>query len=129
MYSLILKTGITVNYLYILGILNSSLMNWYLCKSYGLHTYVITGILDIPIRNIAFSEAVDKIQHDRIVKLVDSILSHNKQLAAANTGHEKTALERQIDATDRQIDQLVYELYGLTDEEISIVEATTGPRK
>ena len=30
--------------------------------------------------------------------------------------------KRQIDATDRQIDKLVYELYGLTDEEIKIVE-------
>jgi hypothetical protein len=36
--------------------------------------------------------------------------------------HEKTALQRQIDATDRQIDQLVYELYGLRSEEIRIVE-------
>jgi hypothetical protein len=32
-------------------------------------------------------------------------------------------IQRQIEATDRQIDQLVYELYGLTDEEIKIVEA------
>jgi hypothetical protein len=55
--------------------------------------------------------------------------SKHKQLAGANTGHEKTALQRQIDATDRQIDQLVYELYGLTDEEIALVEAATGPRK
>ena len=30
-----------------------------------------------------------------------------------------------IDATDRQIDQLVYELYGLTDDEIKIVEEAT----
>ena len=35
---------------------------------------------------------------------------------------DKTAIGRQIDATDWQIDQLVYELYGLTDEEIRIVE-------
>jgi len=34
-------------------------------------------------------------------------------------------LERQIAATDRQIDRLVYELYGLTDEEIQIVESAT----
>jgi len=34
----------------------------------------------------------------------------------------KENLRRQIDATDRQIDRLVYELYGLTDEEIRIVE-------
>jgi hypothetical protein len=32
-------------------------------------------------------------------------------------------LERQIAATDAQIDRLVYELYGLTDDEIAIVEA------
>jgi hypothetical protein len=36
---------------------------------------------------------------------------------------DKTAIERQIAATDRQIYQLVYELYGLTEEEIRIVEA------
>ena len=37
----------------------------------------------------------------------------------------KTAIQRQIDATDQQIDRLVYDLYGLTDEEIAIVEETT----
>ena len=46
----------------------------------------------------------------------------HKQLAAAKTPHEKKSLETQIAATDRQIDNLVYELYGLTPEEIKIVE-------
>jgi len=36
------------------------------------------------------------------------------------------AIDRQIDATDRQIDQLVYELYGLTEEKIRIVEGGTA---
>ena len=40
------------------------------------------------------------------------------------TAHEKTILQRQIDATVKQIDQLVYELYGLTEEEINIVESS-----
>ena len=48
--------------------------------------------------------------------------SAHKQLPLARTPHEQTALERQIEATDRQIDALVYELYGLTEEEIAIVE-------
>ena len=48
----------------------------------------------------------------------------NKKLHSANIASEKTMIQRQIDATDRQIDKLVYELYGLTDEEIKIVEAT-----
>jgi hypothetical protein len=79
-------------------------------------------IEQLPIRTIDFSDPADKARHDRMVALVESMLSLNKQLAAANTGHEKTSLQRQIDATDRQIDQLVYELYGLTNEEIRIVE-------
>ncbi|MEX1193034.1 MAG: N-6 DNA methylase [Brumimicrobium sp.] len=37
---------------------------------------------------------------------------------------EALELKAEIDKTDREIDQLVYELYGLTDEEIKIVEQT-----
>lgn len=57
-----------------------------------------------------------------MVKLVESMLKLHEQLAAARTAHDKTLIQRQCDATDRQIDALVYELYGLTDEEIRIVE-------
>ena len=42
----------------------------------------------------------------------------------AGTPHKKNALQRRIEATDGQIDALVYELYGLTEEEIGIVETT-----
>jgi hypothetical protein len=48
-----------------------------------------------------------------------------ESLTGAETPSDNTAIQRQIDATDRQIDQLVYELYGLTDEEIKIVEEAT----
>ncbi len=42
----------------------------------------------------------------------------------AKAPHDKESLQRQISATDREIDRLVYELYGLTEEEIKIVERT-----
>ncbi|NQS99347.1 MAG: hypothetical protein HQ591_12935 [candidate division Zixibacteria bacterium] len=45
-----------------------------------------------------------------------------KQLSSAKTPHEKTVIQRQIAAADKQIDRLVYELYELTEEEIKIVE-------
>lgn len=48
----------------------------------------------------------------------------NKQLATAKTPQDTTLVQRQIAATDNQIDQLVYALYGLTDEEIALVENT-----
>ncbi len=40
----------------------------------------------------------------------------------ARTNHESTVIMRQIEATDHQIDRLVYELYGLTEDEIQLVE-------
>jgi hypothetical protein len=50
------------------------------------------------------------------------MLDLHKKLPTVNTPHEKETIQRQIDATDRQIDLLVYELYELTEEEIGIVE-------
>jgi hypothetical protein len=55
--------------------------------------------------------------------LVEQMLSLRKQLAAVKTPDDKTRLQRQIDATDHQIDLLVYELYGLGEKEILIVQA------
>jgi hypothetical protein len=56
-----------------------------------------------------------------MVKLVEQMVSLYKQLAAAKTQDEKTRIQRQIEATDHQINHLVYELYGLTEREIEIV--------
>ena len=77
----------------------------------------IKDVLSLPFPPLS----KDKTRHDKLVSLVDQMLSLNKQLPGAKTDHEKTALQRQIDATDQQIDQLVFELYGLTDDEIKIV--------
>jgi dsDNA-binding SOS-regulon protein len=75
-----------------------------------------------PIRRINFTDKAEKAAHDRMVKLVEQMLELHKKLIAARTPQEKTALERQIAATDTQIDALVYELYGLAEDEIKIVE-------
>ncbi len=45
-----------------------------------------------------------------------------KLFVPAKAPHDQTVLQAQIAATDREIDRLVYELYGLTAEEIRIVE-------
>ncbi|MCK4295938.1 MAG: N-6 DNA methylase [Candidatus Marinimicrobia bacterium] len=123
-YALIKKENVSIHYLYILGVLNSRLMNWFLMKDYGLHTYVITGVLQLPIRVINFADPADKSRHDKMVALVEQMLDLNKRLALVQGQHEKTLLKRQIEATDRQIDKLVYELYELTEEEIRLIEET-----
>jgi len=52
-----------------------------------------------------------------MVSLVEEMLTLHRQLAAARTAHEQENLKRQIAATDRLIDRLVYDLYNLTEEE------------
>jgi len=44
------------------------------------------------------------------------------KLRVAKSESEKAVLQNAVTATDQQIDALVYELYGLTDEEIQLVE-------
>jgi hypothetical protein len=58
--------------------------------------------------------------HDKLVSLVERMLSLHKQ--SARTPQEQEMLRREIESTDGQIDRLVYSLYGLTEEEIKIVE-------
>ena len=53
---------------------------------------------------------------------VTQVLDLHKQLPKAKTPHERESLQRQIAATDKAIDALVYELYGLTQEEMRTVE-------
>jgi hypothetical protein len=57
-----------------------------------------------------------------MVELVERMLDLHKQLPKAKTPHEQESLQRQIAVTDKAIDVLVYQLYGLTEDEIQIVE-------
>ena len=61
-------------------------------------------------------------REDGFVGIVGRMTAIHNKVRTVKTDHQRTALQRQIDATDREIDRLVYELYGLTDEEIRIVE-------
>ena len=79
-------------------------------------------LAQLPTRTIDFKICDEKKKHDQMMQLVEQKLDLHKQLTEAKTDHEKTLIQRQIDATDKQIDKLVYELYGLTPEEIAIVE-------
>ena len=57
-----------------------------------------------------------------MVALVEGMLYLQERLVAASIPADRTLYQRQIEATDRQIDALVYELYGLTEDEIRVVE-------
>ena len=112
---------------YLLGLMNSKLLFWELAQRSnvfrgGWITCTKQYFGEIPIRRIEEGNKGDVEQHSRMIHLVESMLRLHENLNSARTNQEIVALQRQIDATDKQIDQLVYELYGLTKEEIKIVE-------
>ena len=92
------------------GLISSSYRGGYL-------RYIYQYVIQIPVKTICEEKIAKNIR-----MLVGRMLELNQKLAAASVPAEKTMLQRQIDATDREIDQLVYQLYDLTPEEIKIVE-------
>ena len=120
----------TIHLKLLLGLLNSRLIS-FVYKLINPQTRKIfaeikpSAIRQLPIYTPNLDDLKDKARHDRMVSLVQTMLDLNKQLAKSKTSHEKTALKRQIDTTDRQIDNLVYELYNLTKQEIAIIEEST----
>ena len=59
---------------------------------------------------------------DKMVAVVKRMLGLHKKLHAATIPADKNLYQRQIEATDEEIDALVYELYGLAEEEIAMLE-------
>lgn len=119
------KSGMSSRY--VLALLNSTLLFWQLRSISnvfrgGWITCTKQYVGTLPIRTINFADPADVARHDRMVGLVARMLDLHKKLAVEETPHVRTVLQRQIEATDRQIDALVYELYGLTADEIAVVE-------
>ncbi len=89
----------------------------------------LARLYQLPIRTIDFNDPKDKEKHDRMVRLVERMLELHRRLGEVRIPQDKRFLEAQIAATDREIDQLVYQLCGLTEEEIAIVEGTGNLRR
>jgi len=103
---------------FILGLLNSSLLNFYF-KLFSLYPRINANDLDnLPIKVVPESE------QQPLINLVDKMLNLNKRLNEFGNKltDERAKIEAEIKKTDAEIDHLVYQLYGLTDEEIAVVE-------
>lgn len=107
----------------LLGIINSRLIDFVYSiinpeKGEALAQIKKNHIEILPIIN--FEENAKQIL--TLADLVKIILKMYSKMEILTISQEKQTLQRQIEATDKQIDKLVYELYGLTEEEIKIVE-------
>ena len=116
---------------YILGLLNSAFLNFLYIENVKEGGRVfpqvkLSKVRSLPFRTIDFELKEDVNAYARLTSLVTSMLSLHTRLSTEQLPQRREQLQREIDATDRQIDQLVYQLYGLTDDEIRIVEEATA---
>jgi hypothetical protein len=116
---------VTYSLKYVLGLLNSQLINWWYRSHFkGLHVK-LNQLTQLPIRRINFDDPAEKSAHDEIVQLVEKMLALQKERQSVRPEDEYDRvrdLEREVARVDEEIDRKVCALYGLTEEEIKIVE-------
>ncbi len=112
---------------WLLGLLNSKLADCFFKMNStpfrgGWIALTKQHIEVFPIRPIDITIPADVEKHDRMVSLVERMLTLVPKRRGEANPQAAAQLDAQIAATDRQIDRLVYDLYGLTEEEIKLVE-------
>jgi hypothetical protein len=108
----------------LLGILNSNVFGWVVRSQStplrgGYFKYSKQYIETAPIPDLSSNRS----DAGRLALLVDSMLSLQKRLVGDQVPQRREQIKREIQATDRQINQLVYQLYELSDDEIAVIGA------
>ncbi len=119
-----------VNASFLAGIMASRLIAWYIRYYYdeiedAFPQIKVGQLKNLPMPKIDLNANTGELTQTKLSNIVEQLIVLKEESKNIKTAHERTNLKRQFDAADRQIDKLVYELYGLTDEEIQIVEGKT----
>ncbi len=123
-YGIKLKEDCSLNEKYLLALLNSKLLDFYnkkigTCLRGGFYSYEGRVIKRYPIVEL------DRNKQKPFIDLADKMLSLNERLKEIKGDlGEKARIEKDIKDTDKKIDEVVYGLYGLSDEEIKVVEGS-----
>jgi hypothetical protein len=116
---------------YLAGILGSRLVAFFIRAYYDEATKTFPQIKVGQLRALPICipdphNPIEVSQHDQMVELVERMLDLHDMLIDAKRPQAKRLLQQQIEITDQEIDRLVYALYGLTKEEIVIVEGASA---
>jgi len=118
--SIHVKEGTKYDLKYLLGLLNSKLFQWRF-KLTSTNNNVGTNELEaMPFKEIYFPEQK---MHDDVVKNVENLLKFNADIQNASDPSTIDQLQGRIAHSTQRIDEIVYQLYELTPEEIAIVES------
>ncbi|HLD42914.1 MAG TPA: N-6 DNA methylase [Candidatus Nanoarchaeia archaeon] len=107
---------------YLLALLNSKLINFYYDSYFNMGSEFTTAVATENLDLLPIKQIPEKQQP--IIKLADKMISLNKNLNGLKDKQtdEKARLEKEIQKLDSEIDEEVYKLYGITEEEKKIIE-------
>ena len=116
-----------INLKYFLGLINSKLIEYFWKINFSdfknsFPQVTIFSLNQIPIKKINPAKKSEKSLHDEIVQLVTTMLQLQQQKQNATLPEQVQQLEQRIAYTDDKINEKVYELYGLSKEEVGVVE-------
>ncbi len=119
-----IKTEDDTDNKYILGLLNSKLLTYYVRQKYS-ETALRGGFIELRVFQVEKLPLikVSELGQKKIVLLVDKILDLNKEFRKiAENSDQWQKIKDEISKTDKKIDEEVYKLYGLGEGEIKIIE-------
>ena len=111
-----------INHKFILGILNSKLTNFYYYQINPEKGEALAEVKKQHVDQLPIPTTVSSQKETETIQLVDQLLQLNKELQSEILPNKKNQIQARIRYCEDKIDKMVYELYGLTEAEIRIVE-------
>ncbi len=112
---------------FILGLLNSNLLDYILKSSSGTlsggyYSYQTKYLSSLPIKLPNLKDNKEKQIHDEIITFVDQLIILNRELRESQLQTKTNQINSKIDYCQYKMDEIIYQLYGLTEEEIKTIE-------
>lgn len=126
-FSLAFNDRLSNNPLYILGLLNSKLLDFHIRSTGtvfrgGYFTFNTQFISNFRIKQLDLSNADQKLIHDKIVDDVKLILNLREERSTAKTPSQSDSIQSKITYLEEKLDQIFFKLYGLDYDEAKIVD-------
>jgi hypothetical protein len=118
------KDNLKLNLKYVLGLFNSKLLNYYYSQLINEEGRAFAQVKTVNVKKLPFVFAQENDQ-EKIISLVDQLIELNFKLKDIRLESARIHLESKIYYLENQINQIVYNLYGLSDDEINTVEGNS----
>lgn len=109
---------------FLAGVINSKALRFYYRSTFKTIHVQNEELASLPLPRISRST---ELLQGSLVRLVGQMLTARRSLASSSTERDVAFYQRKSEDLDAAIDECVYELYGLDDEQIGVIDAATAP--